>query len=103
MILNFGKRHYMHLGGHSQIDYISLNGIEIESSRNKTEVLLDNDLKLDAHIQSQCRKAAQKLSALSRINKHLSCDQMHLLVNSAVKSKFSYLSYSRKQKKCVIF
>ena len=30
-------------------------------------VILDNNLKVDAHIKSLCRKAAQKLSALSRI------------------------------------
>ena len=40
--------------GHTHIDCISLNGTEIESSRNKTllGVTLDNDLKCDAHIKS---------------------------------------------------
>ena len=45
------------------IDYIPLNGIEIESSGNETlGVILDNDLKFDAHIKSLCRKATQRLS-----------------------------------------
>ena len=34
MILKPVNCHYMLLGSHAQIDYISLNGIEIESSRN---------------------------------------------------------------------
>ena len=82
MILKPVSCHYMLLGGHAQIDYISLNGIQIESSRNETllGVILDDDLKLDAHIKSLRRKAAQKLSALSRINTYLSNDQKLLLL-----------------------
>ena len=82
MILKPVNCHYMLLGGHAQIDYISLNGIEIESSRNETllGVILDDDLKLDAHIKSLRRKATQKLSALSRINTYLSNDQKLLLL-----------------------
>ena len=82
MILKPVNCHYMLLGGHAQIDYTSLNGIEIESSRNETllGVILDDDLKLDAHIKSLRRKAAQKLSALSRINTYLPNDQKLLLL-----------------------
>ena len=37
--------------GHTQIDYIILNGIEIESSRKALfGVIFNNDLKFDAHI-----------------------------------------------------
>ena len=47
MILNPCKCHYILLEGHVLIDYISLNGTEIESSRNETlGVILDNDLKV---------------------------------------------------------
>ena len=63
MLLSPVKRHYMVLGGHTQIDCISLNGTKIESSRNKALLgaILDDDLK--SHIKSLCRKAAQKLRA----------------------------------------
>ena len=46
--------HYIILEGHSKNDYINLNGIEIESSRNEAllGVALDNGLKFDAHIKS---------------------------------------------------
>ena len=66
----------MLLGGHTQIDYISLNNIEIKSGRNETSlgVILDNDLTFDVHIKCLCRKAAQKLSDLYRISKYLSYD-----------------------------
>ena len=72
----------------NQIDDMSLNGFEIDRSRNGIliAVILGNDLNLDAHIKSLCRKAAQNLSALYRKNKSLSYDQKLQLVNSAVKS-----------------
>ena len=44
----------MLLEGHTQNDYISVNGTEIEIS----------NWKFDAHIKSLCRKAFRKLSAL---------------------------------------
>ena len=53
---------------------------------NHIILILDNDLMFDAHIKSLCRESAQKLSALSRINKYLSYDQKLLLVNSVLKS-----------------
>lgn len=31
-----GKSDYIFIGGHTQIDYIIYNGIDIESSRNET-------------------------------------------------------------------
>ena len=47
----------------------SLNGIETESSKNEILlcVTLDNNLKLNAHIKSLCRKATHKLSGFSKI------------------------------------
>ena len=37
-----------------------------------------------------CRKAGQKLSALSRISPHLETDKKELLFTSMVQSKFNY-------------
>ena len=86
MIPNPVKCHYMLLGGHTQIDYISLNVFEIESSRNETlGFILGSNLKFDAYVKSWCREAAQKQITLSQINKYLTCDKKFLLVNSAVK------------------
>ena len=52
--------------------------------------LLENKLNFDSHITSLCKKAGQKLSALARINHYLTPDQKLLLLNSVVKSQFSY-------------
>ena len=61
---------------------------------SKEEVILgiaiDNKLTFDNHIKSICRKAGQKLSALSRISPYLETDKKELLFISIVKSQFSY-------------
>ena len=51
-----------------QAFYLRLNVTEIESSKNETllVVTLDDDLKLNAHIKSLCRKVAHKLSPFSQ-------------------------------------
>ena len=49
------------------------------------------DLKFNAHIQLR-RKVAQKLSALSQINKYFIYDQKLLLVNFVIKFQFTYCS-----------
>ena len=84
MILSPSKYHYLLLGGQTQVK-------EIESSRNETLNLCQNDLTFGVHIKSLCRKAAQKLHALARINKYPSYEQkLLLLVNSVVKFQVTY-------------
>ena len=71
---------------------IILNNNEIASSNEEKllGILLDSKLNFDSHITSLCKKAGQKLSALARINHYLTQDQKLLLLNSVVKSQFSY-------------
>ena len=61
---------------------------------SKEEVILgitiDNKLIFDSHIKSMCRKAGQKLSALSRISPYLETDKKELLFKFMVKSQFNY-------------
>ena len=82
----------MLLGGYHQINYLNMNSTEIEISGNERllGVILDNDLKFDAHIKSLCRNAVGKLSALSQIIKYFTDDQKHPLVNFGVKSQSNY-------------
>ena len=73
MILSPGECHCIHLAGHTQNDYISLNGVQIESSRNETllGVVLDSDLKVDAHMKSLCKKGPSETKS-SFSNKQMS-------------------------------
>ena len=92
MVLNPDKCHYIVIGDDDPTQKIILNNNEIASSNEEKllGILLDSKLNFDSHITSLCKKAGQKLSALARINHYLTQDQKLLLLNSVVKSQFSY-------------
>ena len=92
MVLNPDKCRFIVIGDDDPNQKIILNNNEIVSSNEEKllGILLDSKLNFDSHITSLCKKAGQKLSALARINHYLTQDQKLLLLNSVVKSQFSY-------------
>ena len=44
----------------------------------------------DSHVEPLCKKASQKLNALSRVAYQLDYNQRKLLLNAFIKSQFSY-------------
>ena len=79
MVLNLGKDYCLLIDNHDEPHKIKIIGTEIAISNN--EKLLDKSL---------CKKAGQKLRALSRTSSYLTLDQKFLLINSVIKSQFSY-------------
>ena len=55
-------------------------------------VTIDNKLRFDTHLSEVCRKAENKLSALTRIFRFLSFDKRRLLVKAFFESQFKYCS-----------
>ena len=92
MVLNLGKCHLLVLEKRWNSDTINLNGTKLASSSyvKLLCVLIDRDLSFDKYIKSLRRKADQKLNALARITNYLTHDQKCLLLNSIIKSQFSY-------------
>ena len=92
MVLNPGKCHYLVVGNSSNSDTINLNGTKLASSNYEKllGILIDRDLSFDKPIKSLCRKAGQNINALARISNYLTDDQKRLLLNSIIKSQFSY-------------
>ena len=84
--------HYLLLGNREKSDTINLNGKKPASSSYEKllGILIDRDLSFDKHIKLLCRKAGQKLNALARISNYLTHDQKRILLNSIIKSQFSY-------------
>ena len=71
--------------------------IEIEGNRihNKKEqkllgVVFDNFLTFETHINSLCKKAGSKISALSRLTPYMNLQKKRLLMNAFFNSQFSY-------------
>ena len=90
MVLNPGKCYYFVLGNRSSSD--TINGTKLASSSYEKLLsnLIDRDLSFDKHIKTLYRKAGQKLNALARISNYFTHDQKRLLLNSIIKSQFSY-------------
>ena len=63
-------------------------------SNSKYEKLLgvkvDHELNFNEHVSSLCKKANQKLNALSRITSCITFDHRRLIFNSFITSHFSY-------------
>ena len=83
-----------------------LNVGEVEISNGKCEkflgIKIDSKLMFDSHVKSLCKKASQKLNALSRVAYQLDFNQRKLLLNTFITSQFSYalvvwMFHSRKQ------
>ena len=93
MTLNPGKRHYMVIGSRDLSYKIMLNYSKVTSSNEEKllGIFLDSKLNFESHIASSlCRKADQKISALARLKNYLTSDQRNLLLNSVIKSQFTY-------------
>ena len=90
--LNAGKCHYIVIGYDDPTHKIIFNNNEIASSNVEKliGILLDSKLNFDSHITCLCKKTGQKLSALAKINHYLTHNKIILLLNSVVKSQFSY-------------
>ena len=69
---------------------IMLNNNKITSSNEEklSGIFLDSKLNFESHIGSLCRKAGQKINALTRLKNYFTSDQRNLLLNSFIKSQF---------------
>ena len=76
MVLNADKCHFMCFGKDTENEQLTMN--------------IDKKLTFKSHIKILCRKAAQKIRALSRLLNHLSDSQKRLIFNSIIKSQFNY-------------
>ena len=57
---------------------------------NMLGVKIDHELNFNEHASSLCKKADQKLNALSRIASYMTFDQGRLILNYFITSNFSY-------------
>ena len=71
---------------------IMLNNNKITSSNEEKllGIFLDSKLNFESHIDSLCRKAGNKINALARLKNYLKLDQRNLLLNSVIRSQFTY-------------
>ena len=78
----------------NSIDDISafIGGHEIKNS-NVVKLLgisIDNELKFNEHVSKLCKKAGQKLHALSRISPYMNKDRRRIIMKAFIQSQFGY-------------
>ena len=60
------------------------------NKKKKLGVIIDNELNFQSHIDSICTKTNQKLNALFRVSNFMTVEKLNLLINSFIRSQFSY-------------
>ena len=69
---------------------IKESAIESSNSEKLLGVTIDSKLSFDDHITILCRKASQKLHALSRVASYMSFDKKRILLKTFITSQFNY-------------
>ena len=92
MKLNEDKCHLIIFGGSKEKVNIHVGEVQIEESDDEKllGITLDKKLSFKKHVQALCKKASQKLHALTRISIYMEPDKLKLLMKAFVISKFSY-------------
>ena len=86
MTVNLDKIQAIVLGRHKQKEKINLNinGAEIKGQNSVIGVEIDNELNFNNHISVICKKARNKINAISRIQSFLVQKEKEALVNTFV-------------------
>ena len=71
---------------------IKIGNETVSNSKYKKfpEVKVDHELNFNEHVSSLCKKASQKINALSRIASSMTFNQRRLISNSFITLHFSY-------------
>ena len=69
MVLNSGKCHFMCLGQNTVNEIFDYDNTEMKNSKEEKilRLIIDNKLRFKSHAKNICKKASQKIWALSRL------------------------------------
>ena len=97
MVLNSGKCRFMCLGQNSVNETFVYHNIERENGKEEKilRVIIDNKHRFKIHVKNLCKKASQKIWALSRLINCLNDSEKKMIFNALIKSQLSYYSLVR--------
>ena len=92
MKLNEDKCHLMIFGDKSNDISLNIGSVRIKESKEEKllGVILDETLCFKQQVKSICKKAGQKLHALSRISHFLDTEQLKRIMRAFILSQFNY-------------
>ena len=82
----------MCLGQNTVNETFVYDNIEMKNSKEEKilGVIIDNKLRFKSHVKNLCKKASQKIWALSRLINYLNDSKKKIIFNALIKSQFSY-------------
>ena len=82
LVNDLKRSHYMCIRKNTESEIFKFKNMCLENSQEEKilGISIDSKFTFDSHIKSICRKADQKLSALSRISPYLEIDKKELLL-----------------------
>ena len=86
------KCHYTRVGQATEDANFCFDGNTYVISKEEkiVDIIIDNALLFDSHIKEVCKKASQRLVALSRLATYLELEVRKLIFDSMIKSEFAY-------------
>ena len=93
MKLNTDKCHFMVLGKISNQDVTVNVGSSVIKNTKKEKllgVMIDKKLTFETHINKLCKKAGNKLFALSRMSPYMNSNKLRILMRAFAMSQFQY-------------
>ena len=92
MVLNSVKCHFMCLGENTLNEKFVYDNIEMKNSKEEKilGVIIDNKLRFKSHVKNLCKKASQKIWALSRLINQLDDSIKRMIFKAIIKSQVSY-------------
>ena len=92
MVLNSGKCHFMCVGQNTVNETFDSDNTEMKN-RNEEKILnviTDDKLRFKSHVKNLCKKASQKIWALSRLINYLNDSGKKMVFSAVIKSQSSY-------------
>ena len=92
MKFNEGKCHLLTFGTSEDDINITVGETVVKESAEEKllGVIIDKNVNFKSHVSNLFKRASQKLHALARVSAFMSPDKLRLLMNSFIKSHFSY-------------
>ena len=90
MKVNLGKHHPLLSGNDSSKITVKNETTSSSKCEKPLGIKIDSHLNFKEHIEDLCKKASQKINALSRLASSMNFEQRRLIMNSFVIFHFSY-------------
>ena len=90
--MNQDKCHFLLSGHKHKVTFAKIGHSKIweNCTQKLLGIIIDQNLKFDEYIQTQCKKTGRKIKALARVCTYLSLERRRTFVRAFIESQFAY-------------